>query len=150
MTSHHLALDWAHLREHGARDRVLRVRRQAQPISGWADFGVVNDIYGFAPPAPPAFFHHATVVEAVTTAAAGAITLAPGLAPAERAAAFAMLGAAPLLSAPALVGVSAALVTVGFLTMAAPGIVLGAKIHFENTATAAAPAPPTASAKKAL
>ena len=61
-----------------------------------------------------------------------------------------MLGAAPLLSAPALVGVSAALVTVGFLTMAAPGIVLGAKIHFENTATVAVPAPPTASAKKAL
>ena len=39
--------------------------------------GVVNEIYGFEPPAPPAFFHFVAAVEAVCTGGCAIATLSP-------------------------------------------------------------------------
>ena len=73
ITSHHISIDWTALREQG----LVRVYRCSQPATAYVDSGIINLVYGFSPPAPKAFFHHAVMVEAITAAFCSAVTLLP-------------------------------------------------------------------------
>ena len=73
ITSHHVSIDWAALRQAGS----VRVRRCSQPATAYVDSGIINLIYGFSPPAPKAFFHHAVMVEAITASFCSAVTRLP-------------------------------------------------------------------------
>jgi len=75
VTCHHFRIDVRSLRERSLA--VIRLERYSQPPTMWATYGSVNQIYGFQPPAPPAFFQHAATVEFYATAACTAICCLP-------------------------------------------------------------------------
>jgi len=121
ITSHHLAVDWAGLRDEG----VLRLlKRQPQRVSAYVKEGVINEIYAFEPPAPTGFFTFAVMLEASVALLFLIITLLP-ISKETRTWIFGVFGASPLATVAALTNIAVVCVIVGGLTIG-----LGAAIAY--------------------
>ena len=61
ITAHHLTVDWG-LWQRRRRVCIYRAPPK-ESATAYVSGGVVNDVYGFSPPAPPSFFKAATYLE---------------------------------------------------------------------------------------
>jgi len=112
ITSHHVSIDWTALRTAG----IVRVRRCSQAATAYVDSGIINLIYGFSPPAPKAFFHHAVMVEAITATFCSAVSVLP-IEQSTRTSVFMAMGLGPAVPVGWLIRAACICVVVGGSTI---------------------------------
>ena len=108
VTSHHLQVDWA-LWSRARRVRVFRHDHAATlGVSMYAPGGVVNDVYGFKPHAPSAFFQSIKWIELAAVLAMSGVACLP-----NSAAVYSTLGGGRVASVDALCVVAPVLTAIG-------------------------------------